>query len=80
MEGKQTSRGRPLQRLRELVKAVSHDRCEGLPPFQGGAAGLFSYDFVRYFENLPSLAEDDLTIPDAHFFMFDRVIAFDLKE
>ncbi len=73
------SRGRPLQRLRELVSAVSHDHLEGLPPFQGGAAGLFSYDFVRYFEKLPATADDDLIIPDAHFFMFDRVISFDLK-
>jgi len=77
---KTISYGKPLQRLRQLVNAVSHDPVEGLPPFQGGAAGMFSYDFVRYFENLPSIAEDDLTIPDAHFFMFDRVIAFDLKK
>ena len=71
---------KPLQRLRELVKAVSQEPVEGLPPFQGGAAGMLSYDFVRYFENLPSIAEDDLAVPDAHFFMFDRVIAFDLKQ
>ena len=77
---KTISRRRPLQCLRELVNAVSQNPVEGLPPFQGGAAGMFSYDFVRYFENLPSTAEDDLTIPDAHFFMFDRVIAFDQKK
>lgn len=77
---KTASYGRPLQRLRELVKAFSQDPVEGLPPFQGGAAGMLSYDFVRYFENLPSIAEDDLFIPDAQFFMFDRVIAFDRKK
>jgi len=77
---KTVSHRRPLQRLRELVKAVSQEPVEGLPPFQGGAAGMFSYDFVRYFENLPSLAEDDLAVPDAHFFMFDRVIAFDVRK
>lgn len=80
MGRKSVSGGRPLQRLRELVMAVSQDTIDGLPPFQGGAAGMFSYDFVRYFENLPSNAEDDLHIPDAHFFLYDRVIAFDLKE
>ena len=71
---------KPLQYLRELVKTVSQEPVEGLPPFQGGAAGMLSYDFVRYFEKLPSIAEDDLHIPDAHFFMFDRIIAFDLKK
>ncbi len=48
-----------------------------MPPFQGGAVGLLSYDFVRYIENIPKKAVDDLRIPDAHFFMADRVIAFD---
>ncbi len=77
---KKVSHRRPLQCLRELVKAVNQDPLQGLPPFQGGAAGMFSYDFVRYFENIPSIAKDDLAIPDAHFFMFDRVIAFDLNK
>lgn len=77
---KTVSHRRPLKCLRDIVKAVSQDPVEGLPPFQGGAAGMFSYDFVRYFENLPSIAEDDLAVPDAHFFMFDRVIAFDVKK
>ena len=67
----------PLQRLRELVTSYPQAGIEGLPPFQGGAAGMLSYDFVRYLEKLPDTAEDDLHIPDAHFFMFDRVIAFD---
>jgi aminodeoxychorismate synthase component I len=71
---------KPLQRLRELVTAYPQTVAEGLPPFQGGAAGMFSYDFVRYLEHLPDTAVDDLHIPDAHFFMFDRVIAFDLRE
>jgi aminodeoxychorismate synthase component I len=79
-ERKSVSHGRPLHRLRELVNAVRQEPLEGLPPFQGGAAGMFSYDFVRYFENLPSMPEDDLAVPDAHFFMFDRVIAFDVSK
>jgi aminodeoxychorismate synthase component I len=71
---------KPLQRLRELVTAYPQTGVEGLPPFQGGAAGMLSYDFVRYLEQLPDTAVDDLQIPDAHFFMFDRVIAFDQAE
>jgi anthranilate/para-aminobenzoate synthase component I len=67
----------PLQRLRELVLGYRQKAIEGLPPFQGGAAGMLSYDFVHYLERLPGNAVDDLDIPDAHFFMFDRIIAFD---
>ncbi len=67
----------PLERLKELVTAYPQKPASELPPFQGGAVGLLSYDFVRYIENIPKKAVDDLRIPDAHFFMADRVIAFD---
>jgi anthranilate/para-aminobenzoate synthase component I len=80
MGRKTVSNRKPLARLRELVTACCQRTIEGLPPFQGGAAGMFSYDFVRYFEKLPETAVDDLDIPDAHFFLYDRVIAFDCRE
>jgi aminodeoxychorismate synthase component I len=80
MGRKTVSYRKPLQRLRELLASYPQASCEGLPPFQGGAAGMLSYDFVRYLEKLPETAEDDLNVPDAHFFMFDRVIAFDQRE
>ncbi|MBZ0155710.1 MAG: anthranilate synthase component I family protein [Alphaproteobacteria bacterium] len=70
----------PLDRLRELVEAYPQRPSPELPPFQGGAAGLISYDFVRYIEDIPKKALDDLRIPDIHFMMADRVIAFDHKE
>ena len=38
---------------------------------------MLSYDFVRYLEKLPKAARDDLQIPDAHFLMIDKLIAFD---
>lgn len=77
-DGRKTLSSRnPLQRLRELVNAYKQQPVKELPPFQGGAAGMLSYDFVHYFEKLPAAAIDDLQIPDAHFFMIDRLVAFD---
>lgn len=67
----------PIERLYELVAAYPQRYAPELPPFQGGAIGLLSYDFVRYIENIPQKAVDDLFIPDAHFFMVDKVVAFD---
>ncbi|MGD0281031.1 MAG: anthranilate synthase component I family protein, partial [Dissulfurispiraceae bacterium] len=67
----------PLDRLKELVSAYPQLAVSELPPFQGGAIGLLSYDFVRYLEDIPRNAVDDLDIPDIHFMMADRVIAFD---
>ncbi|MHB8880040.1 MAG: anthranilate synthase component I family protein [Thermodesulfovibrionales bacterium] len=77
---KTISARKPLERLRELISCYVQAPLPGLPPFQGGAAGIFCYDFVRYFERLPHAATDDLGLPDAHFFMIDRLIAFDHEE
>src|SRR5208283_1908192 len=67
----------PLDRLGELIAAYPQNAAPELPPFQGGAIGLFSYDFVRYLEDIPRNAVDDLDIPDVHFMMADRIVAFD---
>ena len=39
--------------------------------------GFFSYDVVRQIERLPSLAADELGVPDACLMFFDQVLAFD---
>jgi anthranilate synthase component 1 len=52
-------------------------RLPGLPPFTAGAVGFFSYDVVRQIERLPSLAADELGVPDACLMFFDQVLAFD---
>ena len=36
---------------------------EGHPAVFGGAVGYLSYDLVRSFESLPSLATDDVGLP-----------------
>ncbi len=70
---------RPLTRLREILGAYPQRRLVQLPPFQGGAVGLISYDFVHYIERLPRRCLDDLRIPDAHFYIVDSLFAFDHK-
>ena len=67
----------PLDRLSELIAAYPQNAVPELPPFQGGAIGLLSYDFVRYLEDIPRNAVADLDIPDIHFMMADRIVAFD---
>jgi anthranilate synthase component 1 len=64
----------------ELKKALSGHtpaRLPGLPPFTAGAVGFFAYDVVRQIERLPSLAKDELGVPDACLMFFDQVLAFD---
>jgi anthranilate synthase component 1 len=49
-----------------------------LPPFSGGAVGMFGYDLVRWFE--PSVGEpnrDELALPDLALMVSDVLLAFD---
>ncbi|TAL61500.1 MAG: anthranilate synthase component I, partial [Bacteroidetes bacterium] len=55
---------KPLSVLKNLVKTYRQKPFENLPPFQGGLAGILSYDFVQYFERLPNNSVDDLNLPD----------------
>jgi anthranilate/para-aminobenzoate synthase component I len=71
---------KPLSELKDIAMRYRQVPHEFLPPFQGGIAGMLSYDFVRYFEKLPVSTIDDLHLPDAHFFLIDRLIAFDHAE
>ena len=69
--------GAVLPMLRSLLREHTVAKVEGLPPFIGGAVGFAGYDLVRQLERLPTLAKDDLEMPDAVFMLFDRLLAFD---
>jgi len=76
-EQRSISNRKPLHKVREILRSYPHVADPSLPPFQGGAVGLISYDYVHYFERLPRTVMDDLLIPDAHFLIVNKVIAFD---
>ncbi len=63
--------------LKRELEGHNPARLPGLPPFTAGAVGFFSYDVVRQIEHLPTLAADELHVPDAHLMFFDEVLAFD---
>lgn len=49
----------------------------GLPPFAGGAVGIFGYDLVRTVESLGEPNPDPLELPDLALLVTDALIAFD---
>lgn len=68
----------PLKELRKLIKGYklfTGDR--RLPSFSGGLLGYFSYDFVRYIEDIPGETADDLGHLDAEFILVRDLVAFD---
>jgi anthranilate synthase component 1 len=65
----------PLPRVKQVLEG-------GFVPFTGlrfigGAVGYVSYDAIRYWEDLPKIAKDDLDFPDIELAIYDDGVVFD---
>lgn len=67
----------PLEQLAARLEPYRTDSLPALPPFQGGAAGLLSYELGRSFERLPVPRHDEFKSPALSLGLYDVVIAFD---
>ncbi len=67
----------PLHAIKRELAQFNPVRVPGLPRLVGGAVGYLSYDVVRYFEELPDTAVDELNLPDAAFMLPDTLVIFD---
>jgi len=69
----------PLSFIEEYQARFHVPEIEGLPRFNGGLVGYFSYDTIRYIE--PKLAascpEDPLGTPDILLMVSDQLVVFD---
>jgi anthranilate synthase component 1 len=74
---RRTFEGDIFAELKQALSGHTPARLPGMPPFTAGAVGFFAYDVVRQIERLPSLAVDELGVPDACLMFFDQVLAFD---
>lgn len=72
-----TEKGEPLEILKKYLAPFKPAQLSELPPFQGGAVGFLSYDAVRYFEDIPKNAKEDLSFADAIFMLTDTILIFD---
>lgn len=63
--------------LRRHLRTWSAHHRDDLPPFQGGAAGLFSYDLNRSLEEVPPPRTDEFQVPALAIGFYDVVVAFD---
>jgi para-aminobenzoate synthetase component 1 len=63
--------------LSERLRQWHSETIVGLPPFQGGAAGLFGYDLCHHLERLPRPRRDEFQTPDLAIGFYDWVVAFD---
>lgn len=66
-----------LGELANRMAAFPAETLPQLPPFQGGAAGLFGYDLGRQLEQLTPPAYDEFQVPAIAIGLYDVVVAFD---
>jgi anthranilate synthase component 1 len=72
--------GDPVVALRETVAALAAPAemsADGLPPLTGGMVGYLSYDLVRRFERLPSIAVDDVPLPELGMMLATDLVVLD---
>ncbi len=67
----------PLAHLGALLRRTTAPALPGLPPFTGGAVGMWGYDVVRTLEALPSPPHDDRDLPDAVAMVVDTLLVLD---
>jgi para-aminobenzoate synthetase component 1 len=67
----------PLSTIRELLAPHKRAAVPGLPPFQGGAAGYFAYEWGLDLERLPAPRYDDLALDEVVLGIYDWVVAWD---
>ena len=70
----------PFDCLADALERYTAPTIPGLPPFQGGAAGLFAYDLCHYLERLPRPRYYDFAVPDLAVGLYDWVISFDHQQ
>jgi para-aminobenzoate synthetase component 1 len=66
-----------LGQLELPLRQMRASTVPGLPPFQGGAAGLLAYDLGRSLEQIPIPRFDEFQVPAMAVGFYDVVFAFD---
>ena len=67
----------PLQALRQSVAHLKSPVIDGLPPLTGGLVGYMGYDSVRRLESIPTLATQDIELPEIAFMLTSDLAVLD---
>ena len=76
--GKKTKiKANPLKYINKLIKDFNIKIPKQLPSMSSMLVGYFSYDIIRYIENIPDQCKDDLKIPDVRLSRPKNLIIYD---
>ena len=76
--GKKTKiKAKPLVFINKLIKDFKIKIPKQLPSMSSMLVGYFSYDVIRYIENIPDRTKDDLKIPDIRLSRPKNLVIYD---
>ena len=67
----------PLKFINNLTKDFKVKIPKAIPPMASMLVGYFSYDIIRYIENIPDNCKDDLDIPDIRILRPKNLVIYD---
>ena len=68
---------KPLKFLNNLIDKFNTKIPVGIPKMAAMLVGYFSYDVIRYIENIPNKCTDDLKIPDVRMIRPKNLVIYD---
>ena len=70
-------KGSPKSNIDKIIKSFKFNIPKHLPQISSIISGYFSYDIIRYVENIPDKCKDDLGLPDARLIRPRNLIIYD---
>src|SRR4051794_29602356 len=67
----------PFAELARKLEPLRTETISGLPPFQGGLAGLFGYGLQHVVERIPYTRFDEFRVPELAAGIYEWVVAWD---
>jgi anthranilate synthase component 1 len=67
----------PLSALKKIFAHFKAVAIPGLPRFSGGAVGYFGYETIQLVEDIPTVRDEGVSVPDMMLMFFDSLLVFD---
>ncbi len=69
--------GPPIKIIEKIIENFRFKIPKGIPPISSIISGYFSYDIIRYIENIPNDCNNDLKLPDVRLIRPTKMIIYD---
>ena len=74
---KRKIKGSPKKIIEKIIENFKFEIPKGIPPISSIISGYFSYDVIRYIEDIPNTCKNDLNLPDVRLIRPVKLIIYD---